>query len=199
MFGRLRHLFSDTQEFHLRQPCLPSLKRYEAALKRGWSPNTYEDMSRKTLLELRRDRQSFLDNMVGENLPYQSQGFPISHIYMQTWLMWDNDFVGRIVLRTFGTERGVVPGVSGHVGYSVVPWAQGKRYATRALGLLLTKAHEIGMDSVIIGCDEQNAVSQRIIQRHGGRFVNRIPDPSYRTVMTLTYEVPTKPVTITTD
>lgn len=48
------------------------------------------------------------------------------------WL-WDGEFCGTIGLRWQPATEALPPHCLVHIGYAVVPWKQGKRYAKRAL------------------------------------------------------------------
>ncbi|MGW5780523.1 GNAT family N-acetyltransferase [Streptomyces sp. NPDC003863] len=56
----------------------------------------------------------------------------------------------------------------GHIGYSVRPSARRKGVAIRALGKLLLRARDLGLDRVLVTCDEDNLASARTIERNGG-------------------------------
>ena len=58
--------------------------------------------------------------------------------------------------------------VGGHIGYSVRPSEQGKSYATEMLRLCLDKARKLGLEKVLITCDEDNTGSARVIEKNGG-------------------------------
>ncbi len=56
----------------------------------------------------------------------------------------------------------------GHIGYSVRPSRRGEGHATRALGLAVRRAAELGLDRVLVTCDEPNHASARTIESNGG-------------------------------
>lgn len=58
----------------------------------------------------------------------------------------------------------------GHIGYGVRPSERGKGYATRILRLALDYCRSIGLDSVMLACDKENAASRKTIQKCGGIF-----------------------------
>jgi predicted acetyltransferase len=63
----------------------------------------------------------------------------------------------------------------GHIGYSIRPTEQRKGYATRMLALALEKARQIGLQRVLITCDQRNVASARVIQKNGGLLKNEMP------------------------
>jgi predicted acetyltransferase len=59
--------------------------------------------------------------------------------------------------------------VGGHIGYVVVPEFRRRGYATVILRLALRIAHEqLGIDRVLVTCDDDNVGSIRTIERNGG-------------------------------
>ena len=66
----------------------------------------------------------------------------------------------------------------GHIGYSVRPSEQGKGYATAMLHLCLDKAREVGLERVLVTCDDDNAGSRRVIEKAGGVLENAVDNPT---------------------
>ncbi|GAA5147358.1 GNAT family N-acetyltransferase [Nocardioides marinquilinus] len=58
----------------------------------------------------------------------------------------------------------------GHVGYSVRPAARRRGHASRALALGLRHAAGLGLERVLLTCDEDNLGSRRTIEGAGGRL-----------------------------
>lgn len=56
----------------------------------------------------------------------------------------------------------------GHIGYSVRPSRRGQGHASRALALAVRRAGELGLDRVLLTCDEDNEASRRTIESNGG-------------------------------
>ena len=72
----------------------------------------------------------------------------------------DGEFCGRIGFRFQpGTEE-LPPSAMGHVGYTIVPWKQGRGYATEALRQILPVARAEGFARVLLTCDDDNEASQ---------------------------------------
>jgi predicted acetyltransferase len=83
--------------------------------------------------------------------------------------MWDGAFCGSINLRFLPGTEDLPPHVSGHVGYTVVPWKQRRGYATFALQRVLPVARDIGLARVRVTCDPTNEGSRRVILAAGGK------------------------------
>ncbi|MFE5595875.1 GNAT family N-acetyltransferase [Streptomyces sp. NPDC056549] len=82
------------------------------------------------------------------------------------WIVDGDTYLGAAELRhslnDFLLEAG------GHIGYSVRPSARRLGVAGRALGQLLHRARDLGLERVLATCDEDNPASARTIERNGG-------------------------------
>lgn len=58
----------------------------------------------------------------------------------------------------------------GHIGYSVRPSRRREGHASRALGLAVRRAAELGIDRALVTCDDDNVASARTIERNGGVY-----------------------------
>ncbi|MEQ6901623.1 GNAT family N-acetyltransferase [Nocardioides sp. YIM 152588] len=56
----------------------------------------------------------------------------------------------------------------GHIGYSVRPSRRREGHAGRALAGALEDARRLGLDRVLVTCDDDNEASARTIERNGG-------------------------------
>jgi predicted acetyltransferase len=92
--------------------------------------------------------------------------------------MWDGEFCGSIGLRWQPGTTDLPPYCLGHIGYAVVPWKQGRGYATRALELLLPEAKAQGLAFVEITTNADNVASQRVITSNGGQLIERFNKPA---------------------
>lgn len=62
----------------------------------------------------------------------------------------------------------------GHIGYSVRPSARRRGIASTALELGRIEARDLGIDPVLITCDEDNVASRRTIEKAGGHYENSV-------------------------
>lgn len=62
----------------------------------------------------------------------------------------------------------------GHIGYSVRPSARRQGIASAALELGLIEARDLGIDPVLITCDEDNVASRRTIEKNGGQYESSV-------------------------
>jgi predicted acetyltransferase len=87
----------------------------------------------------------------------------------QFWVTEGADVIGFVSFRhDLGNEFLRTEG--GHIGYSIRPAFRRRGHASRALGLALERAREIGLDRVLITCEEDNVGSARTIESQGGVF-----------------------------
>jgi predicted acetyltransferase len=113
--------------------------------------------------------QRFIDGLRAEEL----EETPRPPNYVPTTYLWwleSDEFLGRLSIR-----HRLAPGPAGprngHIGYEVRPSARRQGHATAMLGAALPHARRLGLESVLLTCDDDNEASRRTIERNGG-----IPD-----------------------
>ncbi|RYJ00012.1 MAG: GNAT family N-acetyltransferase [Actinomycetales bacterium] len=84
------------------------------------------------------------------------------------WITDDGEVVGFLALRHRLTAWLLEEG--GHIGYGIRPSRRGQGHASRALGLAVTAAAGLGLERVLVTCDEDNVGSRRTIERCGGAY-----------------------------
>ena len=121
-----------------------------------------------TSLDRLGDRQTFADwvdlllaNERGERLP---DGYVPGST---RWIVDDADrLVGFMSIRHQLNQH--LLEVGGHIGYAIRPSERGKGYATAATALALLECRRLGIDRVLITCDDTNVASATVIERNGG-------------------------------
>ncbi|MEV4947769.1 GNAT family N-acetyltransferase [Streptomyces sp. NPDC053755] len=82
------------------------------------------------------------------------------------WIVEDDTYLGAIDLRH--TLNDFLLRAGGHVGYSIRPSARRRGLATWALGAVLPEARALGIERLLLTCDDDNIASARTIERNGG-------------------------------
>jgi predicted acetyltransferase len=80
----------------------------------------------------------------------------------------DEEVVGFLALRHSLTAWLLEEG--GHIGFSVRPSRRAQGHASRALALAVHRSAELGLERVLVTCDEDNLASARTIERNGGAY-----------------------------
>ena len=128
-------------------------------------------------LPLTRYLQVLAEHARGENLP--PNHVPSTFLFAFA----ASRIVGRVSIRHELNE--FLLRVGGHIGYAVVPEFRRQGYATAMLRLSLQIAHEtLGIDRVLVTCDDDNVGSIRTIEKNGGVLENVISGPDLAKVET---------------
>jgi predicted acetyltransferase len=102
---------------------------------------------------------------------------PTNHV-PSTFLFAFNDerIVGRVAIRHMLNDS--LQRVGGHIGYVVVPEFRRQGHATAILRLALTFAQDkLGLNRVLVTCDDDNIGSIRTIENNGGVLESVISGP----------------------
>ena len=87
------------------------------------------------------------------------------------WWIDGNEYLGRIAIRHRLTQD--LLDYAGHIGYDIRPSARRRGHATAMLARALPVAGALGIDPVLITCDEDNIGSRKVIESNGGRFADQ--------------------------
>jgi predicted acetyltransferase/aminoglycoside phosphotransferase (APT) family kinase protein len=100
------------------------------------------------------------------------------------WLVDGELFIGTVEVRHRLNDE--LRRRGGHVGYSIRPTMRRLGYGTLALSQALPRCLDLGIDRILVTCDESNAASRRIIEANGGVLEDSVQLPD-RTVATMRY------------
>jgi len=101
-----------------------------------------------------------LDHERGQNVPHEMVASTTR------WIAVDGRLVGFLSIRHDLNE--FLRELGGHIGYAIRPSERRQGYATAATALALTECQRLGIDPVLITCDETNAASAKVIKVNGG-------------------------------
>jgi predicted acetyltransferase len=89
-------------------------------------------------------------------------------IVPSTYLWWvdGEDYIGRLSIRHSLTPW--LHEFGGHIGYVVRPTARRQGHATAMLRAALPVANALGIDPVLVTCDDTNEPSRKVIETAGG-------------------------------
>lgn len=108
---------------------------------------------------------AYVDRLNAEPLPESSR--PEGVVPATTfWWVEGMEYLGRIQLRHDLTDW--LRDVGGHIGYDVRRSARRRGHATRMLREILPYARRLGLDQVLVTCDEDNIGSRKVIEGNGG-------------------------------
>lgn len=82
------------------------------------------------------------------------------------WITEGDSYLGAISLRHELNDFLLRAG--GHIGYGIRPSARGRGLASWALRSVLPHARALGLDKVLVTCDDRNLASARVIEKAGG-------------------------------
>lgn len=80
----------------------------------------------------------------------------------------DNRILGVVNIRHKLTDS--LKRVGGHIGYGIRPSERRKGYASKILELALIESKKIGIESVMVTCDQDNIGSIKTILKNHGEF-----------------------------
>lgn len=106
------------------------------------------------------------DSYVRQQLAKVNQRTDILVPATEFWAVWNGQYAGRIAVRHELTDALRIMG--GHIGYDVRPRFRGMGIASLMLEEALPVARRLGLDRVLLTCDDTNAASIRVIEKNGG-------------------------------
>lgn len=160
MVRRMAELITPTERLHSSW----------LAAREEWGPDAHQDGSGLRLVgdDDLRSPEGFA-SWVARLRRQADRSRPVGEgsVHATHWWIADGEtYLGAIDLRhslnAFLLEGG------GHIGYSIRPSARRRGLASWALGAVLLKAPELGLDRVLLTCDDGNVGSARTIERNGG-------------------------------
>ena len=87
----------------------------------------------------------------------------------------DSKIVGMIQVRHYFNEY--LEKYAGHIGYSIRPTERRKGYGTEMLKMALPFCSSIGLDKVLVTCNDDNIGSEKIMLANGGEYESTVFEP----------------------
>ncbi|MDE3080311.1 MAG: GNAT family N-acetyltransferase [Paracoccaceae bacterium] len=166
-------------------PSADWLSGYRDALATGWSPSPVRgvEVAREQAAAIARDPAAFLATLdqpqPGGPPVVLPDGSTVPRLPQITrWITEGATFLGSISLRWQPGTDALPPHVLGHIGYAVLPAHRGRGHATAALALMLAEAAARGLRRVDLTVEPANRASIRVIEKNGGRRVERFDRPA---------------------
>ena len=155
---------------------LPSIKYKESYLKavreimeKGAENESNEHYLRRNINDLENNFEEFVQELKDKKIKPKENRVPSTEF----WIIDEhNEYCGRISLRHSLNEQ--LEKFGGHIGYDIIPSKRGNNYATKALTLCLKEAKKLGLEKVLLTCDNDNIASIKSIERNGGVLENKI-------------------------
>jgi predicted acetyltransferase len=119
------------------------------------------------------DFEKFLERI---NFREQGKDLPEGRVpQTHLWLVEGSKFIGWVKIRHELNDTLMQYG--GHIGYSIRPSERRKGYGTKILELGLEEAKRLGIEKVLVTCDDDNIASAKIIEKNGGVMENTSISP----------------------
>lgn len=162
----------------LELPHIKYKKTYLEAVKefqeQGEENISTEHYLKHNINELRKSFNLLVQEKIDNHNNIQKEGWVQS---TEFWIIDDNDeYCGRISLRHRLNE--FLSKFGGHIGYDIRPSKRKKSYASIALGLCLKEAKKIGLDKILITCDDDHIASIKIIEKNKGILQDKVQQDS---------------------
>lgn len=116
--------------------------------------------------ELEAGIEAYTDRLRGESYGLNLPDGYVSHTTY--WLIETDEYIGTVDIRHKLTEH--LEKIGGHIGYQIRPSKRRMGYGEQILKLSLPKAKMLGLEKVLVTCDETNIGSKKIIEANGGKL-----------------------------
>ncbi|WP_298039211.1 GNAT family N-acetyltransferase [uncultured Microbacterium sp.] len=123
------------------------------------------------------DRET-LDALIAKAEQMADTSIPAPEGYVHNDLYWIVDADEVVGFVSFRHElNDWLRRIGGHIGYAVRPTRRRQGYARTGLALALDRARELGLERVMLTCDDDNPGSFRTIEGAGGVLEDKIELP----------------------
>jgi predicted acetyltransferase len=142
------------------------------ALREGFRRGNQPAADAARIREIERDFEAYLRQITDQagmiTLP---DGEKVRKVpFSIRWLVQGEEFIGEASIRHELNDWLLREG--GHVGYGIRPSRQRRGYGRLILALALAECRRLGIERVLVTCDDENLASARIIEANGGVLEN---------------------------
>ncbi len=141
----------------------PSVKYKESFLKAINEPEAQGLFKR---FELEKDFEKYV-----EKINNYIKGAPLINGFVPEstfWIVENDEYIGRVSIRHKLTQE--LEKVGGNIGIDIRPSKRGMGLGKEAMKLALQKAHEVGLNKVLLTCNVNNIPSKKMIEACGGEL-----------------------------
>jgi predicted acetyltransferase len=177
----------------LEVPAPAFMPSYIEALKEGFVRGDELPMTPEEIEPIEENPTSYIERLLGPQSPLVTlpDGTQVPRVPATLlWLVEGNSFIGAVNIRHQLNEH--LEKYGGHIGYGVRPSQRGGGYGRLILKLALRYAkNNLGLNKVLLTCDDSNIGSRRVIEYNQGELFDRRPHPFKKGALSLRYWVPT--------
>lgn len=106
----------------------------------------------------------------------RGEEIPVGWVAVSTfWLVDGDEYIGGTNVRHELNDY--LLNYGGHIGYTIRPSRRREGHGTQICRLALIEAKALGLERVLITCDDDNPGSRLIIERNGGVLEDVVPQP----------------------
>jgi predicted acetyltransferase len=162
----------ETMGVRLVRPSMVYKKSYLEAMREAQAEGDEKRFRRfnVNIDELEKDFEGYLKKLADET---RGMGMREGYVPATTfWLVEGGEYIGAVTVRHKLSENLLQMG--GHIGYGIRPSKKRMGYGTKILQLGLLEAKKLGINKVLVTCDDDNIGSAKIIEKNGGVLENKV-------------------------
>jgi predicted acetyltransferase len=159
-------------------PALRHRQSFVEALREGFRRGSQPVADEARIREIERDFAGYLREITD---PSGTVRLPTGELvpkvpFSVRWLVEDDEFIGEASIRH--ELNAWLLRAGGHVGYGIRPSRQRRGFGRLILALALDECRRLGIERVLVTCQEDNLASARIIEANRGVLENVTCDPA---------------------
>ena len=177
----------------LTDPAVEFVPSYAEALREGFRMGVTDITPPEAIAAMEADPKAYIAELLTPPLPFviMPDGSHNARVpSSKFWLVEGQRFIGEVSIRHHLNEK--LESYGGHIGYGTRPSVWGQGYGKKILGLALIFCRaSLGLEKVLITCDDSNRGSLGVIEGNGGVLWDIRPHPYTAGAKSRRYWVPT--------